>query len=151
MKDEFNKSLTAPQGNQGFGLSEMRLIRQQRLQFEEGDSTEMKTGAIAIAAITSCTNTSNPYVLVGAGLVAKKAVELGLEVPKFVKTSLAPGSKVVTGYLRDSGLLPYMEKLGFNLVGYGCTTCIGNSGPLREEIEKAITDEDLLVTSVSIW
>ena len=118
------------------------------MQFEEGDSTEMKTGAIAIAAITSCTNTSNPYVLVGAGLVAKKAVELGLEVPKFVKTSLAPGSKVVTGYLRDSGLLPYMEKLGFNLVGYGCTTCIGNSGPLRQEIEKAITDQDLLVTSV---
>ena len=108
----------------------------------------MKTGAIAIAAITSCTNTSNPYVLVGAGLVAKKAVELGLEVPKFVKTSLAPGSKVVTGYLRDSGLLPYMEQLGFNLVGYGCTTCIGNSGPLRQEIEKAITDQDLLVTSV---
>ena len=88
----------------------MRLDKEVTVQFEEGDSTEMKTGAIAIAAITSCTNTSNPYVLVGAGLVAKKAVELGLEVPKFVKTSLAPGSKVVTGYLRDSGLLPYMEQ-----------------------------------------
>ena len=108
----------------------------------------MKTGAIAIAAITSCTNTSNPYVMVGAGLVAKKAVEQGLEVPKYVKTSLAPGSKVVTGYLRDSGLLPYLEQIGFNLVGYGCTTCIGNSGPLKEEIEKAIAENDLLVTSV---
>ena len=81
-------------------------------------------------------------------LVAKKAVELGMEVPNYVKTSLAPGSKVVTGYLRDSGLLPYLDQLGFNLVGYGCTTCIGNSGPLREEIEKAIAEADLLVTSV---
>ena len=84
------------------------------VNFANGENTTMKTGAIAIAAITSCTNTSNPYVLVGAGLVAKKAVELGMEVPKFVKTSLAPGSKVVTGYLRDSGLLPYLDQLGFN-------------------------------------
>ena len=151
MKEEFNKALTAPQGNQGFGLSADEINKEVTVQFEDGDTTEMKTGAIAIAAITSCTNTSNPYVLVGAGLVAKKAVELGLEVPKYVKTSLAPGSKVVTGYLRDSGLLPYLEQLGFNLVGYGCTTCIGNSGPLRQEIEKAITDNDLLVTSVLIW
>ena len=148
MKDEFNKAVTAPQGNQGFGLSAEEINKAVTVQFEEGDSTEMKTGAIAIAAITSCTNTSNPYVLVGAGLVAKKAVEIGLEVPKYVKTSLAPGSKVVTGYLRDSGLLPYLEQIGFNTVGYGCTTCIGNSGPLRQEIEKAITDKDLLVTSV---
>ena len=108
----------------------------------------MKTGAIAIAAITSCTNTSNPYVLLGAGLVAKKAVEIGLKVPNYVKTSLAPGSKVVTGYLVNSGLLPYMKELGFNLVGYGCTTCIGNSGPLSPEIEKAIAENDLLITSV---
>lgn len=100
----------------------------------------MKTGAIAIAAITSCTNTSNPYVLIGAGLVAKKAVELGLKVPNYVKTSLAPGSKVVTGYLVNSGLLPYMRELGFNIVGYGCTTCIGNSGPLAPEIEKAVAE-----------
>ena len=85
MKEEFNKSVTAPQGNQGFGLSEMRLDKEATVKFEEGDATEMKTGAIAIAAITSCTNTSNPYVLVGAGLVAKKAVELGLEVPKLCK------------------------------------------------------------------
>ncbi|MCM3708714.1 aconitate hydratase AcnA [Cytobacillus firmus] len=148
MKKEFNDAITAPQGNQGFGLDKKEIDKEVTVEFSNGDSTKMKTGAVAIAAITSCTNTSNPYVLVGAGLVAKKAVELGMEVPKFVKTSLAPGSKVVTGYLRDSGLLPYMEQLGFNLVGYGCTTCIGNSGPLREEIEKAVAESDLLVTSV---
>ena len=148
MKEEFNKALTAPQGNQGFGLDADEINKEVAVNFDNGDTTVMKTGAIGIAAITSCTNTSNPYVLVGAGLVAKKAVELGLEVPKFVKTSLAPGSKVVTGYLRDSGLLPYLEQIGFNVVGYGCTTCIGNSGPLKDEIEKAITDSDLLVTSV---
>ncbi|MBY0120526.1 aconitate hydratase AcnA [Bacillus sp. S/N-304-OC-R1] len=148
MKEEFNKALTAPQGNQGFGLDEKEIDKKVTVQFNNGDTTEMKTGAVAIAAITSCTNTSNPYVLVGAGLVAKKAVELGMEVPKFVKTSLAPGSKVVTGYLRDSGLQPYLDQLGFNIVGYGCTTCIGNSGPLKEEIEKAVAESDLLVTSV---
>jgi aconitate hydratase len=148
MKEEFNKAITAPQGNQGFGLNADEINKEVTVNFENGDTTVMKTGAIGIAAITSCTNTSNPYVLVGAGLVAKKAVELGLEVPKFVKTSLAPGSKVVTGYLRDSGLLPYLEQIGFNVVGYGCTTCIGNSGPLKDEIEKAISESDLLVTSV---
>lgn len=148
MKKEFNQSITAPQGNQGFGMDADEINKKTAVEFADGSKTEMKTGAIAIAAITSCTNTSNPYVLVGAGLVAKKAAELGLEVPSYVKTSLAPGSKVVTGYLRDSGLLPYLEQLGFNLVGYGCTTCIGNSGPLRPEIEKAIADSDLLVTSV---
>lgn len=148
MKKEFNKALTAPQGNQGFGLTAGEIDKEVVVNFRDGQATKMKTGSIAIAAITSCTNTSNPYVLVAAGLVAKKAIELGMEVPKFVKTSLAPGSKVVTGYLRDSGLLPYLEQLGFNLVGYGCTTCIGNSGPLKDEIEKAISENDLLVTSV---
>lgn len=148
LKEVFNASVTAPEGNQGFGLKADEFDKEVVVNFANGDSTTMKTGSVAIAAITSCTNTSNPYVLVGAGLVAKKAVEKGMEVPKFVKTSLAPGSKVVTGYLRDSGLLPYLEQIGFNLVGYGCTTCIGNSGPLREEIEKAIADSDLLVTSV---
>ncbi len=148
MKETFVNAVSAPQGNQGFGMTEAELDKEITVKFDNGDEAVMKTGAIAIAAITSCTNTSNPYVLVGAGLVAKKAVELGLQVPKFVKTSLAPGSKVVTGYLRDSGLLPYLEKLGFNTVGYGCTTCIGNSGPLKDEIEKAVADSDLLVTSV---
>jgi aconitate hydratase len=148
MKEEFVKAVSAPQGNQGFGLQADELEKSATVNFQNGDETTIKTGAVAIASITSCTNTSNPYVLVGAGLVAKKAVELGMEVPKFVKTSLAPGSKVVTGYLRDSGLLPYLEEIGFNLVGYGCTTCIGNSGPLKEEIEKTIAENDLLVTSV---
>ena len=105
-------------------------------------------GSVVIAAITSCTNTSNPSVLVAAGLVAKKAVEKGLTVPSWVKTSLAPGSMVVTEYLTRSGLMPYLEKLKFNLVGYGCTTCIGNSGPLPQEVSSVITDKDLVVASV---
>ncbi|MDF0006848.1 aconitate hydratase AcnA [Staphylococcus pseudintermedius] len=148
MKKEFEKSVTAPVGNQGHGLDKAEFDKTATVNFKDGSTTEMTTGDIAIAAITSCTNTSNPYVMLGAGLLAKKAVEKGLEVPSYVKTSLAPGSKVVTGYLRDSGLQSYLDQLGFNLVGYGCTTCIGNSGPLLEEIEKAIADEDLLVTSV---
>src|SRR5690606_19526503 len=98
-----------------------------------------------IAAITSCTNTSNPSVMLGAGLLAKKAVERGLKVPPYVKTSLAPGSKVVTEYLHEAGLFPYLDQLGFNLVGYGCTTCIGNSGPLPEAVAAAIKEGDLVV------
>ena len=105
-------------------------------------------GSVVIAAITSCTNTSNPSVLVAAGLLAKKAVEKGLTVPSWVKTSLAPGSMVVTEYLTRSGLMPYLEKLKFNVVGYGCTTCIGNSGPLPQEVSSVITDKDLVVASV---
>jgi len=105
-------------------------------------------GSVVIAAITSCTNTSNPYVLVAAGLLAKKAVEKGLTVPAWVKTSLAPGSMVVTEYLTRSGLLPYLEKLKFNVVGYGCTTCIGNSGPLPQEVSDVVTGKDLVVASV---
>ncbi len=108
----------------------------------------LKHGSVVIAAITSCTNTSNPSVLIGAGLLAKKAVEKGLAVPAWVKTSLAPGSKVVTDYLAKAGLTPYLEKLKFHLVGYGCTTCIGNSGPLPEEVSKAIDDKELVVASV---
>lgn len=148
MKSEFQKALAAPMGNQGFGLTADDEAKEITVEFANGDQTKMKTGAIAIASITSCTNTSNPYVLVGAGLVAKKAVEKGLAVPKYVKTSLAPGSKVVTGYLQDSGLQPYLDQLGFNIVGYGCATCIGNSGPLAPEIEKAVAESDMLVTSV---
>jgi aconitate hydratase len=105
-------------------------------------------GSVVIAAITSCTNTSNPSVLIGAGLLAKKAVEKGLTVPPWVKTSLAPGSKVVRDYLETAGLMPYLEKLKFHIVGYGCTTCIGNSGPLPEEVSKAIDDKELVVASV---
>ena len=109
---------------------------------------EIKDGSILIAAITSCTNTSNPNVLIGAGLLAKKAVELGLEVKPWVKTSLAPGSQVVTDYLMKAGLNTYLDKLGFNLVGYGCTTCIGNSGPLSENIVEAIQKENIYAVSV---
>ncbi len=109
---------------------------------------EIKDGSILIAAITSCTNTSNPNVLIGAGLLAKKAVEFGLEVKPWVKTSLAPGSQVVTDYLEKAGLNTYLDKLGFNLVGYGCTTCIGNSGPLDDNIVKAIKNENIYAASV---
>ena len=148
MHKAYKEALTAPFGNSGFGLSQEDIDKKITVEFNDGRVAPMKTGDIAIAAITSCTNTSNPYVMLGAGLVAKKAVELGLQVPHHVKTSLAPGSKVVTGYLRDAGLQTYMDELGFNLVGYGCATCIGNSGPLLEEIEAAVGEADLLVTSV---
>ncbi len=113
-----------------------------------GESVKLCDGDIVIAAITSCTNTSNPFVMLGAGLVAKKAVEKGLSVPAYVKTSLAPGSKVVIDYLKDAQLLSYLERLGFYLAGFGCTTCIGNSGPLPPEIDKAIKDKDLTVAAV---
>ena len=109
---------------------------------------DMHHGDVAIAAITSCTNTSNPSVMIAAGLVAKKAVEKGMQIQDWVKTSLAPGSKVVTDYLKATGVLSYLEELGFNLVGYGCTTCIGNSGPLPEPVTKAVTENDLAVCSV---
>lgn len=112
------------------------------------EDSVVKNGDVVISAITSCTNTSNPSVMVAAGLLAKKAVELGLNKKPWVKTSLAPGSKVVTEYLKKSGLDSYLDRLGFNLVGYGCTTCIGNSGPLSEEIESSITTRDLTVVSV---
>src|ERR687896_1094957 len=114
----------------------------------DGEEAELKHGSAVIAAITSCTNTSNPSVMIGAGLLAKKAVERGLRVAPHVKTSLAPGSKVVTEYLETSGLLPYLEELKFDVVGYGCTTCIGNSGPLPEPISKAVEENDLVVAAV---
>jgi aconitate hydratase len=113
-----------------------------------GDSFDLSSGAVVIAAITSCTNTSNPSLMLGAGLLAKKAVERGLQVKPWVKTSLAPGSKVVTDYLAASGLTPYLDKLKFNLVGYGCTTCIGNSGPLPDAIGAAIKDNNLVAVAV---
>ncbi|MDJ0465330.1 aconitate hydratase AcnA [Streptomyces sp. H27-C3] len=114
----------------------------------DGSTYEIDHGAVTVAAITSCTNTSNPYVMVAAALVAKKAVEKGLTRKPWVKTTLAPGSKVVTDYFDKAGLTPYLDKMGFNLVGYGCTTCIGNSGPLPDEVSKAVNDNDLAVTSV---
>jgi aconitate hydratase len=113
-----------------------------------GDSFDLSSGAVVIAAITSCTNTSNPSLMLGAGLLAKKAVERGLQIKPWVKTSLAPGSKVVTDYLAASGLTPYLDKLKFNLVGYGCTTCIGNSGPLSDPISAAIKENNLVAVAV---
>src|SRR5208282_1079336 len=113
-----------------------------------GDKFDLADGAVVIAAITSCTNTSSPSLMLGAGLLAKKAVERGLEVKPWVKTSLAPGSKVVTDYLATAGLTPYLEKLKFHLVGYGCTTCIGNSGPLPEAIGAAIKEHNMVAVAV---
>lgn len=146
-KAEFQASLTREVGVRGFGLEIAELEKQATVRYADGEEI-IQTGHIAIAAITSCTNTSNPYVLLAAGLLAKNAVEKGLSVARTVKTSLAPGSKVVTGYLKKSGLQAYLDTLGFNLVGYGCTTCIGNSGDLPNEVAEAIREEDLLVSAV---
>ena len=145
VKETFPRLLTAPLTEGGYGLSQAE-IEVHRQQAESAGS--ITHGDVAIAAITSCTNTSNPSVMIAAGLVAKKAVEHGIRVPDSVKTSLAPGSRVVTEYLQGTGLLPYLEKLGFNVVGYGCTTCIGNSGPLDEDIQSAIEAGNLVAVSV---
>ena len=147
VKSAFRASLTAPVKDRGFGLSAKDLDRHAKVA-DNGRSTEIGHGAVVIAAITSCTNTSNPSVLVGAGLLAKKAVERGLKVPAYVKTSLAPGSRVVTDYLNKSGLSASLDKLGFTTVGYGCTTCIGNSGPLPEPVAKAVAEGDLVAAAV---
>lgn len=146
MKSTFASSLTSDNPTMGFNLDEKRLSS--KGLYKNGTELEMTHGDVVIAAITSCTNTSNPSVMLGAGIVAKKAVEKGLTVPPYVKTSLAPGSRVVTEYLNEAGLTKYMDKLGFNLVGYGCTTCIGNSGPLPEPVEKAIREGDLIAAGV---
>ncbi|MFZ2172262.1 MAG: aconitate hydratase AcnA [Methylococcaceae bacterium] len=143
----YRQMLTTPSGFKGMGLAADELDRNAVVSLHGSDET-ITHGAVVIAAITSCTNTSNPSVMVGAGLVAKKAVEKGLKVKNYVKTSLAPGSLVVTEYLKKSGLLPYLEQLGFYLVGYGCTTCIGNSGPLEEPVAKAIQENNLVVSAV---
>jgi aconitate hydratase len=147
MKESFRRSLTAPVKERGYGLSSEELSRLARIAFN-GTTVDLKHGAVVIAAITSCTNTSNPSVMLGAGLLAKKAVERGLRVPPYVKTSLAPGSKVVTQYLDEAGLLSALGQLGFHLVGYGCTTCIGNSGPLPEAVARAITENQLVAVAV---
>ncbi len=143
----YRETLTAPVGPRGLGLKDEELSRKATVK-SNGDSQEIGHGAVVIAAITSCTNTSNPSVMLAAGLVAKKAVERGLKVKPYVKTSLAPGSMVVTEYYERAGLDKYLDQLGFNLVGYGCTTCIGNSGPLPEPVATAITEGDLVVSAV---
>ncbi len=144
LKSSFKEALTQSPKNRGFGVEPEDLTR----TAEVPGRGALTHGSVVIAAITSCTNTSNPSLLLGAGLLAKKAVEKGLRVPATVKTSMAPGSRVATHYLKDTKLLPYLEKLGFNVIAYGCTTCIGNSGPLQEEIEQAIQDENLVAAAV---
>jgi aconitate hydratase len=147
MKSTFRSALTAPVADRGFALEESALGKLSEVK-DNGKSHNIGHGAVVIAAITSCTNTSNPSVMLGAGLVAKKAVEKGLKVQSHVKTSLSPGSKVVTEYLTKSGTLPYLEKLGFNVAAYGCTTCIGNSGPLPEPVAQAVTEGNLVASAV---
>ena len=147
VRHSFREALSAPVKERGYALKGEELDRKAQIG-TNGHSAEIGHGAVVIAAITSCTNTSNPSVLVAAGLVAKKAVERGLSTKSYVKTSLAPGSRVVTEYLSQAGLLEPLAQLGFNLVGYGCTTCIGNSGPLPGEVAKAITGGDLVVAGV---
>ncbi|MCC6349590.1 MAG: aconitate hydratase AcnA [Candidatus Eisenbacteria bacterium] len=146
MKRAFRKGLVAPVRERGFGLAEPEVAR--TAQVTNGSTSTIGHGAVVIAAITSCTNTSNPSVMVGAGLLARNAAAKGLKPKTHVKTSLAPGSKVVTEYLRASGTLQSLEDLGFAIVGYGCTTCIGNSGPLPEPVSKAIDDGKLVAAAV---
>ena len=147
VKENFTQSLTRSRTERGFGLTAAEVERT-ALARTNGHTSELKHGSVVIAAITSCTNTSNPFVMISAGLLAKKAVEKGLSVPKYVKTSLAPGSLVVTAYLKAAGLMDPLSKLGFDLVGYGCTTCIGNSGPLSEPIVEAINSVNLVTAAV---
>ena len=146
LKSNWHKILCSPSKDHGFELSEDKLKKS--ITIEDIPSEELKHGSIVIAAITSCTNTSNTSVMMAAGLLAKKAVERGLKSKPWVKTSLGPGSRVVTEYLQAAGLNLYLEELGFHNVGYGCTTCIGNSGPLKESIVSAINDGDLVVASI---
>ena len=147
LKETFNKILSAPVKERGFELKPEALTAEATYGSND-NSIKMKHGAVVIAAITSCTNTSNPSVLVAAGLLAKKAIEKGLSVKPYVKTSLAPGSRVVTEYLKQANLLDPLAKLGFNVIAYGCTTCIGNSGPLPAEVAKAVTGSDLVAAAV---
>lgn len=147
MSGSFDQEITAPLGNQGFGMSPEDLDASVDIDLN-GRRETIRTGDIMIAALTSCTNTSNPSVLIGAGILAKKAVEKGLSVSPKVKTSFAPGSQAVTKYLEATGLMPYLEQLGFSIVAYGCTTCIGNSGPLDPVIEQALKKSGIATAAV---
>jgi aconitate hydratase len=148
MKPTFKKSLTNTIEQGGYGVESEKQQQEVQVTLSSGEEITIGHGSVVLAAITSCTNTSNPTVLITAGLLARNAVEKGLVKKSFVKTSLTPGSRVVTEYLSQSGLLGYMEKLGFYIAGYGCATCIGNSGPLPDEISKAIVEHDLVAASV---
>jgi len=147
MKNDFNNCLKSAVGFKGFGLNQEQIQKKATFEFK-GKQYTIANGVVSIAAITSCTNTSNPSVMLGAGLLAKNAVEAGLSVLPYVKTSLSPGSGVVTEYLKQAGLQSYLDQLGFNLTGYGCMTCIGNSGDLPEPVAEAIQKEDLVAAGV---
>ncbi|MGH9470960.1 MAG: aconitate hydratase AcnA [Terriglobia bacterium] len=147
MKESFERVLTTPAKERGLGVAPEQARRTATIAFN-GTREQVGHGAVVIAAITSCTNTSNPSVMLAAGLLARKAREHGLQVPRYVKTSLAPGSKVVTEYLKQTGLLGDLASLGFDLVGYGCTTCIGNSGPLPAEVAEAVSENELVAAAV---
>lgn len=148
MKDSFNSIIRTPVDKGGYGLSDEKIEQKVTVKHPNGAASELTTGAVVIAAITSCTNTSNPSVMIGAGLLAKKAVERGLKKPGYVKSSLTPGSLVVTEYLEKAGLIESLEALGFHVAGYGCATCIGNSGPLPDEVSAAIAENDMTVAAV---
>ncbi|BAU26697.1 aconitase [Aneurinibacillus soli] len=148
MKEDFEKTIRKSIKEGGFGLSDEQIKQEVSVTYSDGSAAPLHNGSVVIAAITSCTNTSNPSVMLGAGLLAKKAVEKGLHRNPNVKSSLAPGSRVVTQYLDDAKLTQYLDQLGFQTVGYGCTTCIGNSGPLIPEVSRAIQENDLTVAAV---
>ena len=147
MKKDFNACLRNKVSFKGYGLTEEQLNLSSEFIYNDKKYT-LKHGSVVIAAITSCTNTSNPSVMLGAGLLAKKAVESGLEVAPYIKTSISPGSGVVTYYLAESGVTPYLEKLGFDIVGYGCMSCIGNSGPLPATVVAAIAKNNVVAVGV---
>lgn len=147
VKEDFLKCLPNKVGFKGFGVPEIKLKVNQAFKYKD-QSHSLKNGSVVLAAITSCTNTSNPDSMVAAGLVAKKAVEKGIKINNYIKTSLSPGSGVVTEYLNASGLTKYLDDIGFTTAGYGCMTCIGNSGDLLPEVTEAITASDLVVAAV---
>lgn len=147
VKEDFLKCLPNKVGFKGFGVPEIRLNVEHKINYK-GETNVLTNGSVVLAAITSCTNTSNPDSMVAAGLVAKKAVEKGIKIKNYIKTSLSPGSGVVTEYLNASGLTQYLDKIGFTTAGYGCMTCIGNSGDLLPEVSEAITASDLVAAAV---
>jgi aconitate hydratase len=147
MKQDWSKSLTSPAGFKGFGLKEENIEDKVKFQYN-GESFDLQHGSVVIAAITSCTNTSNPGVMLSAALLCKKAFERGIKIKPYIKTSLSPGSQAVSRYYELSGLREYLDKMGFYHVGYGCMTCIGNSGDLNKEVEEALKEKDLCVASV---
>jgi aconitate hydratase len=148
VKQEFTDSLTRSKSDRGYQLPVEKLKASALVEFPDGSKSIIQHGSVVLASITSCTNTSNPEVMIAAGLLAKKAVEAGLQIPSYVKTSLAPGSRVVADYLNLSGLQTYLDRLGFQVAGFGCATCIGNSGPLAEPVVKAIKSGELVAAAV---